>query len=56
MSDVSYKKFVVVDALLLLPWAMVLCFAGYLLGELVKKILIHITHYQYLILGGIIGL
>jgi len=56
MSDVPYKKFVVVDALLLLPWAVVLCFAGYLLGELVKKILIHITHYQYLILGGIIGL
>jgi membrane protein DedA with SNARE-associated domain len=56
MSDVSYKRFVVLDALLLLPWAVGLCLAGYLLGELVRKILIHITHYQYLILGGIVGL
>ncbi|MEJ2671857.1 MAG: VTT domain-containing protein [Deltaproteobacteria bacterium] len=56
MSGVSYRKFVVVDALLLLPWAVGLCLAGYLLGELVKKILIHVTHYQYLILGVIIGL
>jgi membrane protein DedA with SNARE-associated domain len=48
MSEVSYTKFVWIDALLLLPWAVGLCLAGYLVGELVKQIMAQVTYYQLL--------
>jgi membrane protein DedA with SNARE-associated domain len=56
MSRVSYQKFILVDALLLAPWAAGLCFAGYLVGGLVKKIMTHVGHFQLLIIGVIIGI
>jgi membrane protein DedA with SNARE-associated domain len=56
MSEVPYGKFVWIDALLLLPWAVGLCFAGYLVGELVKQIMVHVSHYQLLVFGVIAGI
>ena len=49
MSEVSYGKFILIDGLLLIPWAVGLSFAGYLVGELVKQIIAHVSHYEFLV-------
>lgn len=56
MSGVHPLRYLILNGLGAIIWAIAIGILGYLLGETLELILEHVKRYELLILGGIIGL